>query len=170
MKERPNNVEYYLGIASAVARKSPCVRRKYGAVIVVDDAVVSTGYNGPARGSTNCEEGCVKDILNEPHGTGYEFCPAVHAEENTITNAARHGSSVKNGTLYISGYDVKSGEKVEAVPCKRCRRILINAGIKKVVIDTPNGPKEFDVEKWVEEDKRSYEELCKRLKEELFKV
>lgn len=78
--------EYYLRIAKAVALRSPCLRRKYGAIVVKNDVIVSTGYNGPARGSTNCEEvGCIKDELNLPHYSAYEYCPAIHAEENCVS-------------------------------------------------------------------------------------
>ena len=83
---RPSKDEYYLEIAKVVAKRSPCLRRHYGAIIIKDDAIVSTGYNGPARGSVNCFEiGCVKDLLNLPHYAGYDYCPAVHAEENCVS-------------------------------------------------------------------------------------
>ena len=83
---RPSKDEYYLEIAKVVAKRSPCLRRHYGAIIIKDDAIVSTGYNGPARGSINCfEVGCIKDLLNLPHYAGYDYCPAVHAEENCVS-------------------------------------------------------------------------------------
>jgi len=88
---RISKVEYYLEIAKVVSLRSPCLRRKFGAIIVVNDAIVSTGYNGPARGVNNCELGCLKDKVDAPHYGGYEWCPAVHAEENAIVNAARNG-------------------------------------------------------------------------------
>jgi dCMP deaminase len=100
MEKRPPKDEYYLEIAKAVAQRSPCIRRKYGAVIVKNDAIVSTGYNGPARGVINCfEVGCIKDLQNLPHGMAYEDCPGVHAEENAVVNAARNGSNVLGGIL-----------------------------------------------------------------------
>ena len=157
--DRPDKTRYYLDIALSVAKRSPCKRRKYGAIIVVGDAIVSTGYNGPARGSTNCEIGCIKDLLNLPHLQAYEFCPAVHAEENAIINAARNGAAVKGGVLYISGYDVKTGEIVKAEPCERCKRAIINAGIEKIVIKTSDSYEEIKVKELVEDDKRRYEEL-----------
>ena len=84
--ERISKDKYYLEIAKSVALRSPCLRRKYGAIIVKEDAIVSTGYNGPARGSTNCiEVGCIKELLNLPHYSGYDYCPAVHAEENCVS-------------------------------------------------------------------------------------
>jgi len=150
--------EYYLEIAKAVALRSPCLRRKYGAIIVKNDAIVSTGYNGPARGSTNCEEvGCIKEILNLPHYSGYDYCPAVHAEENAIVNAARTGNSVLDGVLYLFGIDAKTKQPVAGVPCPRCKRALINAGIKEVVTIDENGKVvKYGVKDWVSEDKSNY--------------
>jgi len=155
---RISKEEYYLEIAKAVALRSPCLRRKYGAIIVKNDAIVSTGYNGPARGSTNCEEvGCIKEILNLPHYSGYDYCPAVHAEENAVINAARNGNSVIDGTLYLYGIDVKTNKPVAGMPCPRCKRVLINAGIKEVVtIDESGNITKYDVRNWIEEDKDNY--------------
>ncbi|MGC8993414.1 MAG: deoxycytidylate deaminase [Candidatus Aenigmatarchaeota archaeon] len=155
---------YYLEIAKAVALRSPCIRRKYGAIVVKNDSIVSTGYNGPARGSTNCEIGCAKEILNLPHYSGYDYCPAVHAEENCIANAARNGSSVLGGTLYLYGIDAKSGKPVAGMPCPRCKRLLINAGIKDVVTINDNEDiVRFYVEEWSKEDKENYEKIIQEL-------
>jgi len=158
--------EYYLEIAKAVALRSPCLRRKYGAIVVKNDAIVSTGYNGPARGSTNCEEaGCVKDVLNLPHYSGYDYCPAVHAEENAIINAARNGNSVLGGTLYLFGIDTKTGKPVAGVPCPRCKRVLINAGIKEVVTINENSELvRYNVEEWAKEDKQNYLSIFEKAK------
>jgi len=163
---RISKEEYYLGIAKAVALRSPCLRRKYGAIIVKNDAIVSTGYNGPARGSTNCEEmGCIKEILNLPHYSGYDYCPAVHAEENAVINAARNGNSVIDGTLYLYGIDVKTNKPVAGMPCPRCKRVLINAGIKEVVtIDESGNITKYDVKSWVEEDKNRYLDVIEKVK------
>jgi dCMP deaminase len=163
---RISKEEYYLGIAKAVALRSPCLRRKYGAIIVVNDAIVSTGYNGPARGSTNCEEvGCVKDILNLPHYSGYDYCPAVHAEENVIINAARNGNSVLGGTMYLYGLDVKTNKPVAGMPCPRCKRVLINAGIKEVITIDENGEiKKYEIVNWIKEDKENYFDIIKKAK------
>ncbi|MGC9059046.1 MAG: deoxycytidylate deaminase [Candidatus Aenigmatarchaeota archaeon] len=155
---------YYLEIAKAVALRSPCIRRKYGAIVVKNDSIVSTGYNGPARGSTNCEIGCAKEILNLPHYSGYDYCPAVHAEENCIANAARNGSSVLGGTLYLYGIDAKTGKPVAGMPCPRCKRLLINAGIKDVVTINDNEDiVRFYVEEWSKEDKENYEKIIQEL-------
>ncbi len=144
--------------------RSPCTRAHYGAIIVVNDSIVSTGYNGPVRGGVNCYEvgGCIKDVLNLPHGTAYDLCPAVHAEENCIINAARNGAAVLGGTLYLYGINPKTGEVLDAQPCNRCKRAIINSGIKMVVTMTSSGEiKRFVVSKWVEEDTRTYLENLK---------
>ncbi len=161
---RPSKDEYYLEIAKAVALRSPCLRRKYGSIIVKDDVIVSTGYNGPARGSTNCMEmGCIKDELNLPHYSGYDYCPAVHSEENAVINAARNGSSVLGGILYIYGVDVKTNKPVPGIPCPRCKRVLINAGIKQVItIDENEKIVKHNIQDWIEEDKKNYEENFKK--------
>jgi dCMP deaminase len=164
---RPPKDEYYLEIAKAVAQRSPCIRRRYGAVIVKNDAIVSTGYNGPARGVINCfEVGCIKDLQNLPHGMAYEDCPGIHAEENAVVNAARNGSNILDGTLYIAGVD-KEGKLVEAIPCLRCRRILINAGIEKVVIRKEDGGiKYINTQDWISEDTKTYLEKLEKIKKE----
>ncbi|MBC7073967.1 dCMP deaminase family protein [Candidatus Parcubacteria bacterium] len=163
--KRPPKDLYYLEIAKAVSKRSPCLRRKYGSIIVKNDVIVSTGYNGPARGVVNCfEVGCIKDILNLPHGKSYEDCPAVHSEENAIINAARHGAEVFGGILYIAGEDEK-GNLVEAMPCDRCKRAIINAGIEKVIILTSKSiPKEILVKDWIKEDSEKYLEKLKKTK------
>jgi len=168
MEKRPPKDEYYLEIAKAVAQRSPCIRRKYGAVIVKNDAIVSTGYNGPARGVINCfEVGCIKDLQNLPHGMAYEDCPGVHAEENAVVNAARNGSNVLGGILYIAGID-REGKLVEATPCLRCRRILINAGIERVVIKKEDGGIRYiKVQDWVSEDTKTYLEKLEKVRKEI---
>jgi len=162
---RPSKDEYYLEIAKQISLRSSCLRRKYGAIIVKNDTIVSTGYNGPARKVINCfEVGCLKEKLNLPHGQSYEDCPAVHAEENAIVNAARNGVSVIGGILYIAGVDSKNN-LIKALPCARCKRILINAGIKKVISLTENGEiEEIDVSEWVREDTEKYLEKFRNKK------
>ncbi len=154
---------YYLNIAKSVSQRSGCLRRKFGAIIVVNDAIVSTGYNGPARGVVNCEEvGCLKNMVNAPHWGAYDYCPAVHAEENAVINAARNGTSVLGGTLYIYG-ETADGKPTPSHPCDRCKRVLINAGIERVVTDDENGNLlYYDVKEWVKEDTENYK---KRLEE-----
>ena len=119
--------------------------------------MVSSGYNGPARGVINClEVGCIKDELSLPHYSAYEDCTALHSEENCILNAARHGASVLGGTLYITGLN-PDGSLAEARPCDRCKRAIINAGIKEVVIRKSDGGIEHtDVSEWVGQDTKRY--------------
>ena len=108
--------------------KSPCSRRKFGAVIVKDGAIVSTGYNGSARGSLNCgvDIKCLKDICNEERYTSYVNCPAIHAEQNAVINAARSGVSIFGGILYLASMKEGDGDR----PCHLCRRTIINSGLK----------------------------------------
>lgn len=161
---RPSKDEYYLTIAKAVCLRSPCIRRQFGAIIVKEDTVVSSGYNGPARKVVNCSDvGCLKDELNLPHYSNYDSCIGVHAEENAVVNAARHGANVFGGTMYLYGQNFSDGSVAEAKPCDRCRRILINAGIKEVVTKKPDGSiVRLRVADWVQEDTENY---LKRLRE-----
>lgn len=163
MATRISKEEYYLGIAKAVAQRSPCLRRQIGAIIVKEDAIVSTGYNGPARGVVNClNVGCLKNKKNMPSYSGYDFCIGVHAEENAVLNAARNGSGVLGGTLFLAGIDTATGSICELRPCDRCKRVIINAGIKKVYAKKPDGSiDEMNVEKWVKEESERYTEQMK---------
>lgn len=124
--ERPSWDEYFMNIASDVSLRSTC-RRCVGAVIVVDNIIVSTGYNGSPKGLHHCSEdgGCLREINNIPSGTRQEFCRAVHAEQNAIIQAATTGSKIKGGTLYVNTY-----------PCSICTRMIINAEIKRIVYDS----------------------------------
>lgn len=124
--------DYYLGIAESVAKRSTCLRRQYGAVIVKNDEVVSTGYNGSPRGCDNCcDTGkCWRESNNIPHGIRYESCIAVHAEQNAIISASRQ--EMIGATLYLVGFE--NGERlVDVVPCVICDRMIMNAGIVRVV-------------------------------------
>ncbi len=158
MGGRISKDEYYLKIAEAIAERSTCLRRKYGAIVVKGDTIVSAGYNGSPRKVVNCDEvGCLKDLVNAPHGSGYDFCIGVHAEENAIINAARTGASVLGGVLYVFGKDVKTGRPCKATPCDRCKRVLINAGIERVVtMDEEGKIVETNVVDWVREQSEWY--------------
>lgn len=128
---RPNKAEYYLAIAEAVAKRSTCLRRQYGAVIVKNDVIVSTGYNGAPRKDENCCDvgECWREAHNIPHGERYEMCRAVHAEANAIISAnpvRREGA-----TLYLVG--LENGERIPAEPCEACRKLIANAQIRQVV-------------------------------------
>jgi len=160
--------EYYLQIAKSVAKRSICIEGRwgFGAIIVANDAIVSTGYAGPARGVVNCNEagGCSRNIMKVNHNEPYEHCPSVHAEENAVANAARHGSRVLDGVMFTLGVD-NNGNVRPCLPCPRCKRLLINAGIKQVVTLEENGNiTKYDVRDWVEEDSKAYTESLKKIK------
>lgn len=160
-KMRPPKDDYYLEIAKSVSKRSTCSRRRYGTIVVKSDAIISTGYNGAARKVKDCLEWgeCLKDKVGAPSGSGYDYCQAVHAEENTIINAARNGTSVLGGTMYIYGENYEDGSIAEAKPCDRCRRAIINAGIVSVVTRKPDGSiGGHDVDDWVREDTKYYGE------------
>ena len=127
---RISKQEYYIKIAEAVALRSTCLRRQYGAVIVKNDRVVATGYNGSARGEDNCCDigTCWREAHGIPHGEQYEKCVAVHAEDNAISQAGR---AAFGGTLYLASFE--NGKLITAVPCLMCERKIKNAGIVQVV-------------------------------------
>lgn len=128
---RESKRDYYLSIAKAVAGRSTCLRRQYGAVIVKDDTVIATGYNGAARGENNCCDigECWRAAHGIPHGQQYEKCVAVHAEANAIINA--DGQKMIGATLYLAGFE--NGKLIRAEPCLMCRRLIQNARINLVV-------------------------------------
>lgn len=122
--------EYYLEICRAVSRRSTCLRRQYGAVIVNNDEIVSTGYNGSPRGAANCCDTGVCNRIGHAHNDGnYAECSSVHAEMNAIISAAR--SEMIGATLYLVGFE--NNQEIAAEPCPICQRIINNAGISKVV-------------------------------------
>ncbi len=124
---------YYLGIAAEVAKRSTCLRRQYGAVIVKNDEIVATGYNGAPRGDPNCCDvgECWREAHNIPHGEQYEKCVAVHAECNAIISASRN--EMLGGTLYLAGFEGLDNENENPVPCLICTRMIKNAGILQVI-------------------------------------
>ena len=154
MDGRTSKEEYYLNIADAVLNRSTCLRRKYGAIIVRNDEIISTGYNGAPRGRVNCTElgHCTRDELGIPSGQRYELCRSVHAEANAIISAARR--DMLGGTLYLVGRDAKTQELlVDTMPCSMCRRHIINAGITQVVVRTGEGAYNvIHVRDWVAND------------------
>lgn len=136
--KRPGKDDYYLGIAKAVAARGTCLRRNYGAVIVKNDEIVSTGYTGSPRGRFNCNEigRCVRMEKGIPSGQRYEMCRSVHAEQNAIISGSR--DKMIGATLYLYGWDVEHNcEKQDPVPCSLCERMIINAGIVEVVALNP---------------------------------
>ena len=152
--DRRSKENYYLDIADAALNRSTCLRRRYGAIVVREDEILSTGYNGAPRGRRNCSDlgYCAREKLNIPRGERYELCRSVHAEANAIISAARR--DMLGGTLYLVGRDARSGELLkDATPCAMCRRLIINAGIRKVVARIGEDLYETtDVDEWIEHD------------------
>ncbi len=152
--KRIDKNNYYLDMAEAALERSTCLRRKYGAVIVKNDEIISTGYNGAPRGRKNCTDvgTCIREELNIPRGERYELCRSVHAEQNAIIAAPR--KDMIGATLYITGVDAKTGEYVEnGMPCSLCKRFIINSGITKIVHrDTKDKYREIDVQELIDND------------------
>ena len=151
---RIDKENYYLDIAETVLERSTCMRSAYGALIVRNDEIVSTGYNGAPRGRSNCIDlgYCIRDRLNIPTGERYELCRSVHAEANAIISASR--SECIGGTIYLVGRDVASGELLQSLqPCPMCRRMIINAGLSKIVIRRSKTTYDIiNVQEWVFND------------------
>ncbi|MDO5444360.1 MAG: deaminase [Eubacteriales bacterium] len=134
MDKRTGKENYYLDIADAVQERSTCLRRKYGAIIVRNDEIISTGYNGAPRGRKNCSDlgFCARETMHIPSGERYELCRSVHAEANAIISASRR--DMIGATLYLVGRDAKTNELLpDANSCSMCKRQIINAGIERVV-------------------------------------
>ncbi len=152
--KRTDKKNYYLDIAETVLERGTCLRRNFGAIIVKNDQIVSTGYTGAPRGRKNCLDMgvCVREKNNIPRGERYELCRSVHAEANAIIHASR--DAMIGSTLYLVGKDANTGEYVQnASSCSMCKRMVINAGIKKVIIR--NSKDKFTavyVDEWVQND------------------
>lgn len=152
--ERVSKHNYYLDIAQTVAERATCLRRMFGAIIVKNDSIISTGYNGSPRGRKNCSDlgFCMRDKLNIPRGERYELCRSVHAEANAIIAAPR--DQMLGATLYMVCVNAAT-RKLEpgTSSCMMCKRQVINAGISKVIIrDTEDTYREIDVQDWIEND------------------
>ena len=151
---RISKENYYLNIAQTVLERATCLRRVYGAIIVKNDEIISTGYNGSPRGRKNCVDMgfCTREAMQVPRGERYELCRSVHAEANAIISAARR--DMMGATLYLVGRDTATGGYYpETTPCAMCRRLIINAGIAQVVCRT--GADEYTttlVRDWVYHD------------------
>ncbi len=152
---RPGKTEYYLGVAEMIAKRGTCLRRNYGAVVVNDDQITSTGYTGAPRGTKNCIDigSCYRKEKKIPEGKRYELCRSVHAEMNAIIHASRR--QLLNGTLYLVGLSTENNEYVKnAEPCKLCKRLIINSGISTVFIRRGKGNTfEMKVEDWIKNEK-----------------
>lgn len=151
---RVSKRNYYLDIAQTVAERSTCLRKKYGAIIVKNDVIISTGYNGAPRGRINCSDlgNCLREKLNIPRGERYELCRSVHSEANAIIAASRE--QMLGSTLYMACIDSKSGLLVPGTnSCMMCKRQVINAGIDEVVIrDDPENFRVIKVSSWIDDD------------------
>lgn len=155
MDTRTSKENYYLDIADAVLERSTCLRRKYGAIIVKNDELIATGYNGAPRGRRNCTDIglCTREEMRIPSGERYELCRSVHAEANAIISASRR--DMIGATMYLSGRDSKSGELLhDTTSCSMCRRMIINAGISRIVARIGHGEfTETNVRDWIFDDK-----------------
>ena len=157
--KRIEKENYYLDIAQTVLERSTCLRRCYGAIIVRNDEIVATGYNGAPRGRKNCVDlgFCVREQMRVPRGERYELCRSVHAEANAIISASRN--ECIGADMYLVGKDAKTGQILgDATSCSMCRRTIINAGIRRVVIR--NTPTEFTVvpvQQWIDDDESLFD-------------
>ena len=151
MIQRPEKEDYYLDIARVVSKRSTCLKVLIGAIIVKEDQIIATGYVGAPRNTrSSMEHGfCLRQKLHIPSGTQYELCRSVHAEQNAIINAARAGVSLLGGDMYIHGTDGGSPAVINAFPCFICKKMIINAGLVRVVCSTAAGePAVFMIDDW----------------------
>ncbi|MBP3576587.1 MAG: cytidine deaminase [Lachnospiraceae bacterium] len=152
--ERRDKINYYLDLADVVSKRATCLRRRYGAVIVKNDEVISTGYVGAPRGRMNCSDlgFCIRQQMNIPRGERYELCRSVHAEANAIISAERE--KMIGSTIYLSGREVDTGEYItKSNSCSMCKRMIINAGIETVIVrDTENEYRIIQVQDWIVND------------------
>jgi dCMP deaminase len=152
--QRTDKNNYYLDIAETVLERGTCLRRNFGAIIVRNDQIISTGYTGAPRGRKNCLDMgvCLRESMNIPRGERYELCRSVHAEANAIIAASRN--DMIGSVLYLVGREMGSGNLVEnASACSMCKRLIINAGIDKVIIrNTPTEYTVVHVRDWIFND------------------
>ena len=155
MPKRVDKTNYYLDIAETVAERGTCIRKDYGCIIVKNDEIISTGYSGAPRGRTNCIDlgYCTKKrIYPDVHHGGHDACRSVHAEQNAIISAAR--KDMLESTMYLVGRR-KDNNKYEegAMSCQMCRKMIINAGIKKIIVRVTRSKYiEVDVDEWIKND------------------
>ncbi len=150
---RTDKINYYLDIAETVIERSTCIRRNYGAIIVKNDQIISTGYNGAPRGRKNCSDlgFCMREKLNVPRGERYELCRSVHAEQNCIIAASRNDTL--GSEMYLVGKNADGSYIDNANSCAMCKKMIINAGIQSVYIrDTKTTFRKISVSEWIEND------------------
>ena len=154
MEKRIDKINYYLNIAKSVAERSTCLRKKAGCVIVNHDEIIATGYNGAPRGRKNCLDlgYCTRKQKTDLSGAGFELCRSVHSEQNAIISANRR--DMIGATLYLVGINKRNGAYIhDNYPCTLCKRMIINAGIEKVVMrDTKTEYRIDFVKDWIEKD------------------
>ena len=153
MDKRTSKENYYLDIADAVLQRSTCLRRMYGAIIVRNDEIISTGYNGAPRGRINCTDAgrCARVEMKIPSGERYELCRSVHAEANAIISASRH--QMLGADMYLAGVENDGSYVLNACCCSMCKRMVINAGIARVIIrDDAQNYRIIEVQSWIDED------------------
>lgn len=159
--DRRDKISYYLDIAETVSARSTCLRRKFGAIVVKNDEIISTGYNGAPRGRKNCSDldFCYREQMQVPRGQRYELCRSVHAEANAIISASR--ADLLGSTLYLACHDAKTGQLDGAVePCSMCKRLILNAGIEQVIIRQDHDTHlTLDTASWITQDDSLAEEL-----------
>ena len=152
--QRRDKINYYLAIAESVLKRGTCMRRNFGAIIVKNDEIISTGYVGAPRGRANCSDlgYCTREKLNIPKGERYELCRSVHAEANAIISAPRN--EMIGASIYLACHDAKTDELYgEVEPCSMCKRLIINAGISTVYVRTSRDEyKTIAVNSWIEND------------------
>ena len=169
MPKRVDKINYYLDIAETVAERGTCLRKDYGCIIVKNDEIISTGYVGAPRGRKNCCDlnSCIRENLNVPRGERYELCRSIHAEQNAIISAARKDTI--GATMYMVGKDAQTNEVLDYIDsCSMCKRVVINAGIEKVIVRDKNsekGYREINVQDWIDYDE-VLEEKIKKIVEE----
>ena len=151
---RKDKINYYLDIAASVSERSTCLRRHYGCVIVKNDEIISTGYNGAPRGRKNCDDlgFCYREQMDIPRGERYELCRSVHAEQNAIISASRN--ELIDADLYMVGINAKTVEiEPKSTSCMMCKRVVINSGIKRVIVREPDNKYTiYNVEDWISDD------------------
>lgn len=154
MSERVDKNNYYLNIAEEVSKRGTCLRRNWGSVIVKNDEIISTGYVGAPRGRENCSDlgYCIRQKMQIPRGERYELCRSVHSESNAIISAAR--KDMIGATLYLVGLEVSDNSYIKgASSCAMCKRLIINAGIEKVIVrDDAENYRVIEVKEWIEND------------------
>ena len=152
--ERVSKHTYYLDIAQTVSERSTCIRKRYGAIIVKNDVIIATGYNGAPRGRKNCSDigSCTREKLGIPRGERYELCRSVHSEANAIISASRE--NMLGSSLYMCCTDPKTGDIIPGTnSCMMRKKLIINSGIARVYIrDTKNEFREIPVIEWIDDD------------------